>query len=195
MEKSHLEGNPDLGALLRQAIKVLELQGAAVIEVDLMGPLKELGHAEFQVLLYEFKDGLNRYLASSQSPVKSLKELIAFNLANESRTMPFFKQETLIESEGKGNLASKEYLDALPKRGFRKIISDLMSANKLDALSGITNGPACCIDLVNGDYDNGPGMSTPAAIAGFPHITVPMGLVHGLPVGISFVAAPTLNLH
>ncbi|HZK63751.1 MAG TPA: amidase [Puia sp.] len=187
MEKSHLEGNPDLGALLRQAIKVLESQGATVIEVDLMGPLKELGHAEFQVLLYEFKDGLNRYLASSQSPVKSLKELIAFNLANESRTMPFFKQETLIESEGKGNLASKEYLDALAKTlGFRKIISDLMSANKLDALSGITNGPACCIDLVNGDYDNGPGMSTPAAITGFPHITVPMGLVHGLPVGISF---------
>jgi len=187
MEKSHLEGNPDLGALLRQAIKVLESQGATVIEVDLMGPLKELGHAEFQVLLYEFKDGLNRYLASSQSPVKSLKELIAFNLANESRTMPFFKQETLIESEGKGNLASKEYLDALAKTlGFRKIISDLMSANKLDALSGITNGPACCIDLVNGDYDNGPGMSTPAAITGFPHITVTMGLVHGLPVGISF---------
>ena len=187
MEKSHLEGNPDLGALLRQSIKVLESQGATVIEVDLMGPLKELGHAEFQVLLYEFKDGLNRYLASSQSPVKSLKELIAFNLANESRTMPFFKQETLIESEGKGNLESKEYLDALAKTlGFRKVISDLMSANKLDALSGITNGPACCIDLVNGDYDNGPGMSTPAAITGFPHITVTMGLVHGLPVGISF---------
>lgn len=187
IEKSHLEGNPDLIALLRQAVKVLESEGATVIEVDLMGPLKALDHAEFQVLLYEFKDGLNRYLASSQSPVKSLKDLIAYNLANESRAMPFFKQETLIESEGKGNLESKEYLDALAKTlGFRKVITDLMSTNKLDALSGITNGPACCIDLVNGDYDNGPGMSTPAAITGLPHITVPMGLVHGLPVGISF---------
>lgn len=194
VEKSHLEGNPDLRALLRQAIKVLESQGATVIEVDLMGPLKALGHAEFQVLLYEFKDGLNRYLASSQSPVKSLKDLIAFNLTNEYRVMPFFKQETLIESEGKRNLASKEYLDALAKTlGFRKIITDLMSANKLDALSGITNGPACCIDLVNGDYDNGPGMSTPAAVTGFPHITVPMGLVHGLPVGISFFAGPYME--
>ena len=63
-----------------------------------------------------------------------------------------------------------------------------MTASKLDALSGITNGPACCIDLVNGDYDNGPSLSTPAAITGFPHITVPMGLFHGLPIGLSFYA-------
>lgn len=187
VEKSHLEGNPDLVSLLRQAIQVLESRGATVVEVDLLGPLKILGNAEFQVLLYEFKDGLNRYLASSQSPVRSLKELIEFNLANESRAMPFFKQETLIESDGKGNLETKEYQDSLTKTlGFRKTITDLMVTNKLDALSGITNGPACCIDLVNGDYDNGPSLSTPAAIAGFPHITVPMGFVHGLPIGISF---------
>lgn len=187
VEKSHLEGNPDLVSLLRNAIQVLEAQGATVVEVDLMSSLKELGHAEFQVLLYEFKDGLNRYLSSYRSPVSSLKEIIAFNQANESRAMPFFKQETLIESEGKGNLESKEYLDALSKTlGFRKNIIGVMSTNKLDALTGITNGPACCIDLVNGDYDNGPSLSTPAAITGFPHITVPMGFVHGLPIGISF---------
>ena len=65
-----------------------------------------------------------------------------------------------------------------------------MAAENLDALSGITNGPACCIDLVNGDYDNGPSLSTPAAITGFPHITVPMGQVHGLPVGVSFYGRP-----
>ena len=65
-----------------------------------------------------------------------------------------------------------------------------MSNNKLDALSGFTNGPACCIDLVNGDYENGPSLSTPAAITGFPHITVPMGLFHGLPIGISFYGEP-----
>jgi len=187
VEKSHLEEAPDLVSLLKTAIKVLEAQGATVVEVDLLSQLEKLGHVEYQVLLYEFKDGLNRYLASSESKIKTLKELIAFNQANESRAMPFFKQEILIESEAKGDLQSKEYIDALAKTlAFRKTITDLLFAFKLDALSGITNGPACCIDLVNGDYGNGPSLSTPAAITGFPHITVPMGHVHGLPVGISF---------
>jgi amidase len=189
VEKSHFEEAPDLVALLKSAIKVLEGQGATVVAVDLHSQLEKLGHAEYQMLLYEFKDGLNRYLASSASGVKTLKDLIAFNQANEQRAMPFFKQEILIESEGKGSLETKEYLDALSQtRAFRKTITDLMFAFKLDALSGVTNGPACCIDLVNGDYGNGPSLSTPAAITGFPHITVPMGYVHGLPVGISFYA-------
>ncbi len=191
IEKSHLNGNPDLVALLRSAMATMETQGAIMVEVDVLGPLKLLGTAEYQVLLYEFKDGLNKYLASSNGKVKSLKEFIAFDLENEKKLMPFFKQEILVESEGKGGLDSKEYLDSLAKTtGFRKTILDLMTANKLDALSGFTNGPACCIDLVNGDYDNGPSLSTPAAITGFPHITVPMGLFHGLPIGISFYGQP-----
>lgn len=189
IEKSHLTGNPGLVALLRAAMTTMEAQGATMVEVDITGPLKLLGNAEYQVLLYEFKEGLNKYLASANGKVKSLKELIAFDLQNESSVMPFFKQEILIESEGKGGLDSKEYLDSLTKTlGFRKTIVDLMTTNKLDALSGITNGPACCIDLVNGDYDNGPSLSTPAAITGFPHITVPMGIFHGLPIGLSFYA-------
>jgi len=191
IEKSHLKGNPDMVALLRAAMTTMEAQGAVMVEIDVMGPLKLLGTAEYQVLLYEFKEGLNRYLASSNGQVKSLKELIAFDLQNEKKLMPFFKQEILEESEAKGGLDSKEYLDSLGKTlGFRKTLLDLMAANTLDALSGFTNGPACCIDLVNGDYDNGPGLSTPAAITGFPHITVPMGLWHGLPMGISFYGAP-----
>ena len=191
IEKSHLTGNPDLVALLRAAMTVMENQGATIVEVDVLTPLKILGTAEYEVLLYEFKDGLNKYLGSSNGKVKSLKELIAFDLENETKVMPFFKQEILIESEAKGGLDSKEYLDAISKtRGFRKTILDLMTDSKLDALSGITNGPACCIDLVNGDYDNGPSLSTPAAITGFPHITVPMGLFHGLPIGVSFYAGP-----
>ena len=105
--------------------------------------------------------------------------------------MPFFKQEILVESEDKGGLDSKEYLDSLETTmGFRKTILDIMTSNHLDALSGFTNGPACCIDLANGDYENGPSLSTPAAITGFPHITVPMGLFHGLPIGISFYSGP-----
>jgi len=191
IEKSHLQGNPDLVALLRGAMSVMESQGATMVEVDLLGEMKALGNAEFLVLLYEFKDGLNRYLDVYGTHVKSLKELIAFDIKEEKKMMPFFKQDTLVESEAKGDLYSKEYTEALEKTtGFRKTLLDLMTANNLDALSGITNGPACCIDLVNGDYDNGPSLSTPAAITGFPHITIPMGLLHGLPVGISFYAGP-----
>jgi amidase len=191
IEKSHLQGNPDLVALLREAMSSMEARGATLVEVDVNGPLKLLGNAEYQVLLYEFKEGLNRYLSSADGHVKSLKELIAFDLQNENKMMPFFKQEILVESEGKGGLDSKEYTDALGKTlGFRKTLLSLMAENKLDVLSGITNGPACCIDLVNGDYDNGPSLSSPAAITGFPHITVPMVLFHGLPIGISFYGGP-----
>ena len=191
VEKSHFTENPDLVALLRSAIATMESQGAVIVEVDVLGALKLLGHSEYQVLLYEFKDGLNKYLASANGQVKSLKELISFDLQNEKKLMPFFKQEILVESEGKGGLDSKEYLDSLENTiGFRKTILDIMSDNKLDALSGFTNGPACCIDLANGDYENGPSLSTPAAITGFPHITVPMGLFHGLPIGVSFYGAP-----
>jgi amidase len=191
VEKSHFTENPDLVALLHSAIATMEAQGAVIVEVDVLGALKLLGHSEYQVLLYEFKDGLNKYLASANGQVKSLKELIAFDLQNEKKLMPFFKQDILVESDGKGGLDSKEYLDSLENTtGFRKTILDLMSDNKLDALSGFTNGPACCIDLANGDYENGPSLSTPAAITGFPHITVPMGLFHGLPIGISFYGGP-----
>ena len=191
IEKSHLQGNPDLVALLRAAMTTMEQQGATMVEIDVNTTLKTLGNAEYTVLLYEFKDGLNHYLISSNAKIKSLKELIAFNQENEPKLMPFFKQEILIESEGKGGLDSREYLESIEKtKGFRKTILDLMTENRLDALSGITNGPACCIDLANGDYDNGPSLSTPAAITGFPHITVPMGLFHGLPIGLSFYSGP-----
>ncbi len=88
-------------------------------------------------------------------------------------------------------MASKEYTDALQKSNTtaRNAIDNALKQNKLDAITGITNGPACCIDLVNGDYDTGFSFSSPAAMAGYPHITVPMGLVHGLPLGLSFVGS------
>jgi amidase len=189
IEKSHFNTHPGLVKNLREAIAVLQSQGATVVEVELLKALEPIGHAEFQVLLYEFKDGVNRYLSATELKVRSLKDVIDFNNAHEAEAMPFFKQETLIESNNKGDLNSKEYIEALAKTlSSRKIITELMAAHQLDALSGITNGLACCIDLVNGDYDNGPSLSTPAAISGFPHITVPMGLMHGLPAGLSFFA-------
>jgi amidase len=187
IEKMHLKGNEAMVSLLRQAMELMEKQGAIIVEVDLLKSINALGDAEFTVLQYEFKDGVNRYLAAANSKMKSLDDVIAFNQQNESIAMPYFKQETLISSQAKGNLDSKEYTDALAKTlSSRTIISDLMKEHQLDALSGVTNGLACCIDLANGDYDTGFSLSSPAAMAGFPHITVPMGFVHGLPVGISF---------
>ena len=187
IEKMHLKGNELVVSLLKQAIELMTKLGATIVEVDLLKGIYELGDAEFTVLQYEFKDGVNKYLATANSKMKSLQDIIAFNKQNESIAMPFFKQETLISCEAKGNLDSKEYTDALTKSlGSRTIITNLLKEQQLDALCGVTNGLACCIDLINGDYDTGFSFSTPAAMAGFPHITVPMGFVHELPVGISF---------
>ena len=188
IEKSHLDVHEDLVQGLRAAIEVLKAQGATVVEVELLKALKVIERkAEFQVLQYEFKDGVNRYLSTAALKVRSLGDVIAFNTASASKAMPFFKQETLTESNKKGDLNSQEYKDALVQTlSSRKIIADLMASQQLDALSGISNGFAGCIDLVNGDYDNGPYFSTPAAISGFPHITVPMCFAHGLPAGLSF---------
>lgn len=188
VEKSALEGNPAMVALLKDAIKTLESKGATVIEVELNKELKDIGKSEFPVLLYEFKDGLNQYLSNANSKVKTLADVIAYNKQNDAKAMPFFKQETLELAQAKGDLNTEEYLKAVKQTnaGTRKAIDKILTDNKLDAIIGPTNGPAVCVDLVNGDYDNGFSFSSPAAMAGYPHITVPMGLLHGLPVGLSF---------
>ncbi|MBC7422606.1 MAG: amidase [Ferruginibacter sp.] len=187
IEKTHLKGNEKLVALLQQAMAEMVKQGAEIIEVELTKSTAELGDAEFTVLQYEFKDGVNKYLANAKGNIKTLQDVIDFNLKNESLAMPYFKQETLISSQAKGNLQTKEYTDALAKSlTARTLIASLMEQHNLAAICGITNGLAGCIDLINGDYDTGFSISSPAAMAGFPHITVPMGFVHELPVGISF---------
>ena len=189
IEKSHLRGHEGIVAVFKEAIQELTNLGASIVEVDLIKSLEEIGNAEFQVLLYEFKDGLNSYLKSVNGKMKSLEDVIAFDKLNETDAMPYFKQETLINSQLKGDLNSKEYIDALAKTlSSRKIIADLMSKNNIDSLCGVTNGLAGCIDLINGDYDTGFSLSQPAAISGFPHITVPMGFVQELPLGISFIS-------
>jgi amidase len=188
IEKSFLKGgNPDVVALLNKTIGLLKEQGATIVEVDLIKSIAPLGAAEFLVLEFEFKDGLNKYLATANAKVKTLKDVIEFNKQNEATVMPYFKQEILVGSDKKAGLDSKEYKDALAKStSARKIIDDLLKLHKLDALCGPTNGLACCIDLVNGDYDTGFSLSAPAAMAGYPHITVPMGFIHDLPIGFSF---------
>lgn len=189
VEKSFLNGHEGVVGLYKQAIDVLKKQGATVVEVELMKAIREAGNAEFTVLQYEFKDGVNRYLAGANAKVKTLADVIAFNKANEAKAMPYFKQETLESSEAKGSLTDKEYTDAVAKtKSTGKIIDDLMKSNNLDAICGTSIGPACLIDLIEGDYDTGFYFCPPAAMAGYPHITVPMGTVHELPVGFSFIA-------
>jgi amidase len=190
IEKKHLDAHPAPVTLFRQAIRVLEEQGATIVEVELFKALESVGdNSEFTVLLYEFRDGVNKYLAENKTRMKSVADVIAFNSANASSVMPWFGQEDLIASNQKGDLQDQPYKEALSKSlSSRKIITELMKLQNLDALCGITSGPSFPIDLVNGDGGSGPSFSTPAAISGFPHITVPMGQVHGLPVGISFFA-------
>ena len=190
VEKSFLEGREGVVALFKQAIELLKSKGATIVEVELLkkypGPIRE---AEFTIFKYEFKDGLNRYLASANSSVKTLADVIAFNKANEAKVMPFFKQETLEKSERMGDLKNKEYTDAQKlSRSSRNIIDDMLKEHSLDAIASTSIGPANCIDLVNGDYSTGFYFCPPAAMAGYPHISVPMGVVHELPVGLSFIA-------
>jgi amidase len=188
IEKSALNGHEGIVALFRDAINVIKAQGATVVEVELQKLLSDPGSVEGTVLQYEFKDGVNRYLANADAPVRSLSDVIAFNLKNEKQAMPYFKQEVLESSETKGGLETPEYTEALKKLlTARTIIDDVFKKNNLDAICAPTTGPACCIDLVVGDYRTGFSFSGPAAIAGYPHITVPMGLVFGLPVGLSFM--------
>ena len=188
IEQSCLKGHEAVVQLYKNAIDSLKNKGAILVKTDLVGQLSKL-KGEYDVLLFEFKDGVNKYLAGSNAQVKSIAEVIDFNKQNEPIAMPYFKQEILEKSNAKSNLKSKDYQQALKTiLDSRNIIDELMKKHKLDAITAVTNGPACCIDLVNGDYDTGFSFSSPAAMSGYPHITIPMGQVYGLPVGISFMA-------
>jgi amidase len=190
VEKDGLKVNPQMDALFSEAIDLLKSKGATIVEVEVYKKMKPSNGQDFTVLLYEFKDGLNKYLAKANSKVKSLADVIAFNNANAAKAMPFFKQEILEQAQAKGDLTQQEYLDALAKTTgiSRDAIDSTLKESRLDAIIAPTNGFACCIDLVNGDYDNGFSFSSPAAMAGYPHITVPMGYFNELPVGLSFVS-------
>jgi amidase len=188
VEKSFLKGHEGVDALVQKALDLLKKGGATVVEVEVVKEMEAIGGSEFEVLQYEFKDGLNRYLAGANAKVKSLKDIIRFNEEHADKAMPYFKQEILESSQKKGGLDRQEYREALAKnlRVARGTIESIMLEHNLDAISGPSYGPSWCTDLVNGDHFSGYGLSTPAAVAGFPHITVPLGLVHGLPIGFSF---------
>ena len=189
VEKAHLNGPPAVAKLLKAAVEALKARGATVVEIELNKLINPLGDAEFNVLLYEFKVGVNSYLASAGAGVKNLADVIAYNNAHAAEALPIFGQETLIRAEATDGLGNAKYKAAVQKTvaGARKAIDSLLKANQLAAIIGVTTGPAWCIDWVNGDYSTGVDFSSPAAMAGYPHLTVPMGQVRGLPVGLSFV--------
>jgi amidase len=191
IEKKPQGNNKYINALLEDAINLLKNKGAVIIEIDYLDKINALGQAEFEVLQYEFKDGLNKYLATANAKVKTLKEVIAFNKNNEDKAMPYFKQETLESSDAKKGLDDKIYVDALEKSftGSKNILNTVFKENQLDAICGITMGPACSIDMIYGDRW-GYSLTTPAAASGYPHITVPCGIVYDLPVGLSFFSTP-----
>ena len=182
--------SPSADSVAQQAIDLMRAQGAVIVDPVEIGKMGAVGDAEFEVLLYEFKAGLNEYLADLGvgAKVRTLADVIAFNAAHKSEEMPYFGQEILERAQKRGPLTDAKYRKALAKTRLdtrAKGIDAVMTAHRLDALVAPTNGPAWLIDLVNGDADSG-GSSSPAAEAGYPSITVPAGYAFGLPVGISF---------
>lgn len=188
--RRYFGNHPTVDKLMNEAIEVMRRMGVELVDPLSVDELTRLGQTESTVLSYEFKAGLNAYLErlGNSAPVKSLKELIAFNEQNRDQEMPYFGQETFVRAEGRGPLTDKEYLDALER--CRKLsraegIDAIMEKHNLDAIVGPSGGPANATDLIHGNRVLG-GCSGPAAVAGYPHITVPAGFVFGLPVGISF---------
>ena len=182
--------HPAVDALMEAAVEEMGRQGAEIVDPADVATRSEIGKHSFQVLLYEFKADLNAYFSrlGPEAPVHTLAELIDFNEAHRDSEMPYFGQELLIQSEEKGPLSEKEYLEA--RETARRLARDegidkTMDEHRLDAIVAPTGGPAWVTDLVNGDHFGG-GSSTAAAVAGYPNVTVPAGYVFGLPVGISF---------
>ena len=182
--------NDRVDKLMADALDLMKREGATIVDPADLPTHGKFDAAEFEVLLYEFKADLNKYLAGlapGEHP-RTLKALIEFNERNRDREMPYFGQELFVRAEAKGPLTDPAYLKAL--RSSKAMsqaqgIDAVMSKHKLDALIAPTGGPAWTTDLINGDHFTG-GSSTPAAVAGYPNVQVPAGYVYGLPVGISF---------
>jgi amidase len=187
--------------LLAAALDLMKQHGATIVdpaEIDTAGQADE---SELEVLLYEFKNDLNAYLGklAPKVAVHSLSDVIAFNAKNAARELKYFGQEIMEQAQTKGPLTEKKYLDALAKNHRlmgRQGIDATITKHKLDAIVAPTQAPAALIDLVDGDPGGLASFTSPAAVAGYPHVTVPMGFARGLPVGLSFVgpawSEPTL---
>jgi amidase len=185
--------SPAADRIAEAAIAEMKKQGATIVDPANIATLGKFDDGEFEVLLYEFKADLNKYLTwlGAASPMHSLKDVIAFNDAHAAQEMPYFGQEIMTMADKKGPLTSAKYTAALARN--RQMARALgvdatMTKFKLDALVAPTGGPAWLTDPVNGDssFANSSAPSTVTSVAGYPHITVPAGYARGLPVGISF---------
>jgi amidase len=189
--KRYFGYSPAADRLVDAAIGIMKAQGAIIVDPADIPTADRLDDCELEILLYEFKADLNAYLASRgpSARVHSLKELIDFNNREKEREMPFFGQEILVMAEKKGPLSSPAYRKALATcrvRARTRGIDAVIARLRLDAIVAPTGSPAWPTDLVNGDHFLG-ASSTPAAVAGYPSITVPAGFAYGLPVGVTFI--------
>ncbi|MGH7559551.1 MAG: amidase [Gemmatimonadales bacterium] len=180
--------------VLTEAIAALKHLGATIVDPAEVPNADNLGDPEFEVLLYEFRQGLAEYLATRRPggvAAQSLDDLIRFNHEQREREMPWFGQEIFERAAKKGPLTDPAYRRAFGscRRLSRALgIDAVLARHRLDAIVAITTGPAWPTDYVNGDRYTG-GCSAPAAVAGYPHVTVPGGTIHGLPIGVSFFGA------
>lgn len=184
--------HPDTDKLFEQALDLMKKQGAIIVDPADITTAGKTDDTEFEVLLYEFKADLNAYLGAlpPNVGVHSLADVIGFNARNASREMPYFGQEIMEQAQTKGPLTEKKYRDALAANHRymgAQGIDATVAKYKLDAIVAPTQTPPDLIDLVNGDAGGRGSFTAPAAVAGYPHVTVPMGFIHGLPVGVSFV--------
>jgi amidase len=183
--------HPDVDAAAEKAVEALKAAGAVIEDVE-VPERDKWGPQAFEVLLYEFKDGLAAYLKAAGSPHTSLKSLIDWNTAHKATVMPIFGQERFEQSEKKGPLTDAAYLKAreTAKRvaGKEGVIA-VLEAKKLDALIVPTMSPAWPTDHILGDHFVGAGYSI-AAVAGTPSLTIPIGESHGLPLGFAFMGRP-----
>ena len=180
--------NAKIDAVIEPHLKVLRDGGAELIDVKIENSDK-FGDAEYDVLLYEFKEDLNKYLAGRGGKYRTLADLIKFNDANKDTEMPYFGQEIFLQAQEKGDLNDRAYRLALLQSKLytqERGIDPVMSQNNLDAIIAPSGGAAWMTDLVNGDCGVFEGMTSFAAVSGYPSITVPAGYVQGLPVGMSF---------
>jgi len=186
--KEPLGSHFKVDSLMMSTVDFLKKQGAVIIDIDKISE-PEIEEYSFEIMLYEYKDGLNKYFESlgPSAPVKNIEELMAFN-SKDSIELDYFNQKYLEMAQAKGDLNSVEYKKALSamQKGIRENgIDKVMNENKLDCIIAPTGAPAWLTDVVNGDSFH-VGSSSPAAMAGYPNISVPMGNIDGLPVGISF---------
>ncbi len=181
--------NAKIDAVIEPHLEVLKAGGAMLVDIEFTTSGK-FGDAEYEVLLYEFKEDLNKYLAARGGKMKSLADLIKFNDANRDREMPYFGQEIFLAAEEKGDLNERAYRIALLQSKLytqEQGIDAVMNKDKLDAIVAPSGGIAWMTDLVNGDCGVFEGITSFAAVSGYPSITVPAGYVQELPVGITFV--------